>query len=387
MNPQDYLKNDQNAVTQIKQLIESGQKENVELALSLIKGGGMVPALVTHLCAVLLIYHDDATIKDATTALHKLPLAFRYYGGLVYNDDTINRILAIAEDHPDIDAPLLVTLMFEQTGKLAAYCLENKLLPAQQVLSQRMKGGGFLDLYHMNLSALPPEIGLFPEIQHLNIEGNRFSQLPDELQNLTQLKNIYFEDTPLGKEAIKQLEAFFPQVMAEHYCQKGSKVIYTSNHLWNDYEEALQYITKATILVPHNAYYLTQKAGVLRKMKQYQTSIEILEQALALYEVESLSGKYKKEVIYNDLGIAYIRLGKYAKAHQAYNQALQIAPNYDSAWYNRACVYALEQHKTNMLSCLTKAICLRSTFKIEARQDFDFSNFRQDPDFKKLVGE
>jgi hypothetical protein len=126
MATHNYLSQDEEAIAQIKKLIESGQKENVVLALQLIKGGGMVTTLVTHLCAILLIYHDDTDIKEAAIELHKLPLAFRFYGGVVYNDTTIDRILAIADDHPDIDTSLLATLLFEQTGKLAAYCLENR---------------------------------------------------------------------------------------------------------------------------------------------------------------------------------------------------------------------------------------------------------------------
>ncbi|WP_299462692.1 tetratricopeptide repeat protein [uncultured Microscilla sp.] len=384
MNPQDYLKNDQNAIIQIKQLIESGRKENVALALGLIKGGGMVPALVTHLCAILLIYHDDAVIKNAAVKLYKLPLAFRYYGGLVYNDDTINRMLAIAEDYPDIDASLLVKLIFEQTGKMAAYCLENRLVPAQQVIAQQVKGD-LLNLSQMKLSFLPSEIGLFPQIKHLNIEGNLFDSLPDELQNLKQLEHIYFDDTPLNVESIKQLEGFFPKAMAEYYAEKGTMIMYANTNVWNDYKEALHYLTKATLLDTSDAYYLIEQATILRKMRKHQQAIDILDKALALYKTNASSGKYKEQGIYNDQGISYIRLGKYAKAHQVYNKALHIDPKYGNAWYNQACAYAQQQNKEKMLYCLARAIYLRNFFKVEAKKDADFADFYKDFDFMQLV--
>lgn len=385
MATHNYLGQDEEAIAQIKKLIESGQKENVALALQLIKGGGMVTALVTHLCAILLIYHDDTDIKEATIALYKFPLAFRFfYGGVVYNDDIVNRIPAIADDHPDIDTSLLAILLFEQTGKLAAYCLENQLLPVEHIIAKKLTGN-YLSLSRMNLSFLPPEVGLFTQIEHLNIVGNQFSSIPDELKNLTKLTHIYIDDTPLDAQAIAKLELFFPKAMAEYYAQKSNTIMNTADRVWNEYERALQYIEKALSLAPNTHNYYLEKGLILRTRRDHKQAIEVLEQALALSKAVGANPALEQK-IYNDQGISYIRLGKYTHAHQVYHQALQLNPQYGTAWYNQACAYALEQNKEQTLHCLQQAIHLRGSFKTEAKRDSDFQSFYQDPDFIALVG-
>ncbi len=245
--------------------------------------------------------------------------------------------------------------------------------------------GNHLSLYRMNLSFLPPEVGLFTQIEHLNIVGNQFSSIPDELKNLTKLAHIYIDDTPLDTKAIAKLEEFFPAAMAQHYADKSTTIMYSADRVWNEYERALQYITKALLLAPNTHHYYLEKGLILRKMRDHEQAIEVLEQALALSKTVGANAVLEQKT-YNDQGISYIRLGKYTHAHQVYNQALQLNPNYETAWYNQACAYALEQNKEQMLHCLQQAIHLRGSFKTEARRDSDFQSFYQDPDFIALVG-
>ena len=74
------------------------------------------------------------------------------------------------------------------------------------------------------------------------------------------------------------------------------------------------------------------------------------------------------------------------KAIEAYNKAIQTNPEFDAAWFNKACTYALMKEKDKMLSSLKRAIGLNPQYKMALQQAPDFKDYRNDPDFIKLTG-
>jgi tetratricopeptide (TPR) repeat protein len=81
-----------------------------------------------------------------------------------------------------------------------------------------------------------------------------------------------------------------------------------------------------------------------------------------------------------------IALGINEEAIASYDRALQINPDYHEAFYNKACVYALQSQIELALENLQKAIQLAPEENREmAKTDSAFDNIRSDPRFQELI--
>ena len=79
-------------------------------------------------------------------------------------------------------------------------------------------------------------------------------------------------------------------------------------------------------------------------------------------------------------------LSRNEEAIAAYDQALEFKPYYHEAWYNKACVYSLQNAIELALENLQKAIQLNpETCREMAKTDSDFDNIRHDPRFQALI--
>lgn len=90
---------------------------------------------------------------------------------------------------------------------------------------------------------------------------------------------------------------------------------------------------------------------------------------------------------YNNRGAAYSALGKYNEAIVDLNKAIELDPKYANSYYNRARSYSKTGDVKSALQDLYKAIQLKPTYKDKANTEKDFENIRNNPDFKKLIGE
>jgi len=73
------------------------------------------------------------------------------------------------------------------------------------------------------------------------------------------------------------------------------------------------------------------------------------------------------------------------KAIASYDKAIEIKPDYASAYYNKACCYALQNQIDLALEFLPKAIELDAKFLEMAKTDNDFDSIRDDPRFQALI--
>gem|GEM_PF-5415101 len=72
----------------------------------------------------------------------------------------------------------------------------------------------------------------------------------------------------------------------------------------------------------------------------------------------------------------------------SYDQALQHKPDDPTAWYNKACAYALQQQPDPAIETLSKAIALDSQkYRAMARTNTNFDSICTDPRFLTLLGE
>lgn len=438
----DYLKYDKEAIEKIKKLFESGQKENIALALKLIEGGEVTQELFTHLFAVYILCDGIELRGPALILCLKIPSYKEFHDNRTFSRCTsFEEIITAGENYSAIDTHLLAKLIYRQKGELATYCLkhrllppqeifakindyptilslatyclkhrlfpsqeifaeindyptilslatycfEHNLLPVQEILVNMMRDPKLLCLRNMNLSYLPPEVGLFTDITVLDIEGNNFSDIPDEIQNLVNLKFLPFRGTPLNDKALKKLEIFFPVIMARHYGSMA--LVASSEESFRDYDAALSYLEKATSLDPSSSSYWNNKAYMLQKLSRYEEALESINTGLEAYKKYPDINEYMEESLYTRKGTVYLHLKQYNKAHEAYNKAIGVDSFLGKVniLYNKARAYAQEHKKNEMLDYLHQAICYNQDLREQTLYDSNFRNYRKDKDFVALV--
>ncbi len=145
------------------------------------------------------------------------------------------------------------------------------------------------------------------------------------------------------------------------------------------YEEAIAAFNAALVIKPDKHEALYTKGIALGKSGRYEEAIAAYDAALAI--------KPDDHGLLNNKGIALGKLGRHEEAIAAYDAALAIKPDYASAWYNKACSYALSKQLEDTLTCLQKAIELDGTdeYSEMAKTDTDFDNIRNTPRFRALI--
>ncbi|ELS03868.1 tetratricopeptide repeat protein, partial [Xenococcus sp. PCC 7305] len=78
-------------------------------------------------------------------------------------------------------------------------------------------------------------------------------------------------------------------------------------------------------------------------------------------------------------------LQRYQEAIASYDKALELNPDKDKAWYNKACAYSLQNNVDLAIENLTQAINLNPEYREMAKTDSDFDNIREKPNFKSLI--
>ncbi|HEY9662109.1 MAG TPA: tetratricopeptide repeat protein, partial [Allocoleopsis sp.] len=69
------------------------------------------------------------------------------------------------------------------------------------------------------------------------------------------------------------------------------------------------------------------------------------------------------------------------------NKAIELNSNYEIAWYNRACDYALLGDRKQAIENLRRAIELNPENREWAKTETDFDSVREDEQFRSLVEE
>ncbi|OJJ21644.1 hypothetical protein BKI52_14135 [marine bacterium AO1-C] len=426
MTNEQYLKNQGEEtkayIEKIKKLLESEVDENLLLALQLLDTGGIPAELLTHLYAIGITY-SNYHIADTATELFEQNapadlLEFTQHQW-IFNDpltsgeNTIGDFLEATQNITHFDTPTLANLILKFGAVGGAYCLKYHTAPTLTVLQQLYRGESLL-LNDFGLTKLPPEVGAITGIKYLGISGNQFTEIPDELQALVTLERIHFTDTPLSDISIQKLETFFPAAMANHYASSGRNAFQEK-----DYSLASKHMLKAIDLDSSQADYWNTQGVILGRLKKREEAIRFFDQALTLNPQDTLSysnkahmlhllGREEESLIAANLGLkvyaqhvnvshswkptlyfrkgqALFHLGRYDECHEAYNQCIQLNPAFGGAWFNKACAYARQANKTEMLSSLSKAIDLDSKFRQDAPEDPDFKVYWQDADFLALI--
>ena len=419
MSNQDYLKEDQEAIEKVKKLFESGQEENVALALQLIESGGVSADLLTHLFFIKAFFYDryiahkayELFCQNASEELIYY-VHYRWDDALSIYEQEINQFLTKTESFKNLETSILANLIFKYTNRGASYCIKNNTQPIQNILEAIIDDES-LSFYYFKLDELPSEIGLFTDIKHLVLSYNNFVDIPDTLANLVNLESIEIDEVPLSGEAIKKLEGFFPKAMAEYYYQLATSYdenldqsnIYMKQAIDLDKDNsdywvllgiitddmgqqntAIAYYDQAILLDKNNAVAFVNKTRTLGHMGYYEEALKSVENGIEVYNPSNHSDDLES-ALYCHKGLSLFYLKNHAEALAAYDKSIQISPYTASAWYNKSCLYSKEENKPEMLKNLQESILLDEKFKNIASSDKDFEEYWQDEDFLALVNE
>jgi len=145
------------------------------------------------------------------------------------------------------------------------------------------------------------------------------------------------------------------------------------------YEEALTDFNRSLELRPDAPNTLNNRGLTYHKLVKY-------EEALADYN-RSLELKPDAPNTLNNRGGVYAKLERYEEALADFNHSQELRPEHPDTIYNLSCLFSLWGKTKDALDNLEKAISLDKNCCKDAKTDKDFDNIREDPRFKKLVGE
>ncbi len=117
--------------------------------------------------------------------------------------------------------------------------------------------------------------------------------------------------------------------------------------------------------------------SVMVKREQWDRAIDYFQKTIALD-----GGFYRAHV---SLGGVYNRKGMYPEAEDILLQAIELEPDYGPAYYNLACVQALQNRPRAALANLSKAVEKGFTDRAHILQDPELASIRDDPVFRDLI--
>jgi len=172
-----------------------------------------------------------------------------------------------------------------------------------------------------------------------------------------------------AKTEIDELRKIKPEITSQE--------ILTFAYIWNhQYQEALKFFDEVLQVDPNNQGICKLKEKVLNAHNLEQELLPLVKEALKLKPVSFKSSKSKKNAS---------KLEQYKETIQSNDTTLKINPDRETIWYNKACNFSLMHDISNMLSTLQQAISINSDNKEKARQDEDFKEYWDDPDFIELT--
>jgi tetratricopeptide (TPR) repeat protein len=406
----------------IRHLIESGEKSNVDLALQLLEAGGVPPTLLTYMAVLAIFYPKSVQIRCLAKDLWEnsaSPEALLRVGDLrssFYRPSTEKDMriqLLVMKSYEVFDINDLANLTFQLTGLGAGFCLSHQTRPTLAILNDLIKENS-LDLSNFQLDYLPNEVCELTELTYLNVSHNRFTQLPQNIGNLQQLKYLHFQNTPIDKAEKQRLKKVLPRVVAQEKFDQGKK-FYNSKQ----YPQALNAFGEATNLSPnfasawnwkgychkflnnhtlsrvcfeksieldaYDGFAWANLAESVCTLGDYELALTICHQALQKFKHLHQKTSQNEANLWFIKGLAHFWRAEYDQSIQA-NDACIALNNYAGAWYNKACSYSKQKNKAQMLRTLEKTLSSDHKYRklVSVDKDRDFEDYYLDPDFRAL---
>jgi tetratricopeptide (TPR) repeat protein len=209
----------------------------------------------------------------------------------------------------------------------------------------------------------------------LTLFEKALSRKPDDLDIMGKLVSVYWWTEKFDK-ALKMSERMIRTTPTDYrgYLSKGQSLAYLGKleDAITNYNEALKYTAEKS---PEQGIVLTFGSNARLLTGDWEKALSVAEKALLIDPKDNVAMINK-----------CIALKKLDRAEEA-NQILQNVLTKDEDKYHRAGAFAALGDKEDMLKELAGAIEENSAHRVNAKFDPDFADYREDPDFRKLVYE
>ena len=110
---------------------------------------------------------------------------------------------------------------------------------------------------------------------------------------------------------------------------------------------------------------LFDKGNFAYNLGDYMEAIKYYEELLDImvdYETFNLNfsgypfDEVNKSTVWNNLGMAYAKLGNFNKALECFENAISLNPNFHKVWYNKGLVLAILDRYKEAIKCYDKAL-------------------------------
>jgi|GEM_PF-672570 len=144
------------------------------------------------------------------------------------------------------------------------------------------------------------------------------------------------------------------------------------------YDEAYREFDKVTEIKPDHALAYAGKGSALILRGMYGDAIREFNTAIRWDDQLAIAHSFK--------GAGLLWLGEEDAGISAMSKAIELEPEDPRFYYNRACAYSILRKKAEMLNDLEESIRFGDEeYRELAKTDDDFTPYRDDPDFRRLV--
>jgi adenylate cyclase len=153
-----------------------------------------------------------------------------------------------------------------------------------------------------------------------------------------------------------------------------------------EHDAAISCFVRASELKPYSEEPWVHLDMVYREMGNYASSDAARRKSLEI-GIRKLELNPDDTITRSRVANAYARLGEREKALAEVGKIRKSDPTDSHAHYNAACTLAALGEKSEMLQCLKLAFEGGKVFHGSITNDPDFNEYREDEDFRRLVGE
>ncbi|TAH30585.1 MAG: hypothetical protein EAZ06_02700 [Cytophagales bacterium] len=410
-------------------LLATNEQVNIELALQLIDGGGMVAIFVLPLW---INYYEaekkiQTKIKKNITKILPEHITKTIFASNLYDlyDISATNLVSIFEELCDKNNRLftwddIVEWVFPKLidrMDICDYFIKKENINTKKIL-QKMIVDDKISLDYSTLTILPKELFLLDSLESITIDNSAIEEMPPEFFEMKSLKSFSYNKTALKKNRTFNhlLKKKIPLLVATNLYKEAK-----DNYWGNRYKLSSKKIQKCVKIYPHSALFwhwygeihrITDDHGLSEigflkslaiekdnafatiKLAEVACHFRKCEEALQICDdyLNNIQNYSKeKQDMQSDAwfikGLAYFWLKDYQKSLVCNDKSIKLS-NYAGAWYNKACAYSKLNLKTEMLNHLKKSFDLdyEDYYPLASKdEDKDFDTFYDDEDFKTLL--
>ncbi len=214
------------------------------------------------------------------------------------------------------------------------------------------------------------------KVEQSNQKLGKILKKLDEKRSIKSSEKCVLEDFYLNSEILREFGCEFT---SSDYRYRG--IFYLLN---SEFSKAIYEFSKGLELEPSSYQTMNSMGCAYSRLYSSTKNDTYLNKAFEYYDKSlEIAPSYYKAL--DNKACLLAKTKNYNKAIEYHKKAIESKPDFTNIWYNTACTYALLGNKPELLNYLAEAINRDDYYISIAQTDEDFSKFRDDPDFIKLI--